>query len=117
MNLCGNDIDLSREFERDFDIDIINNKEYYQNEEHGILVEVIPRYMPKVSNPEDGLYIFMYTIRVINNSELPIGVVNRYLKTKDGKGRKCDLFESASLIGEPTVVGPGLTFEYTTLCS
>ena len=50
-------------------------------------VEVQPRFLLTQSAPEQGLYVFAYTIRISNTGEVPAQLISRTWNVNDADGR------------------------------
>ena len=52
-------------------------------------VEVRPQYLPEQSAPQNGMYVFAYTITVTNTGEVAAQLVSRSWNVTDANGRIC----------------------------
>jgi len=77
-----------------------------------ILVEVQPRHLPEQSAPEQGLYVFAYTITITNAGEVPTQLISRSWNVNDANGHT-EKVRGLGVIGQQPLLQPGETFEYT----
>ena len=75
-------------------------------------VEVQPRFLLTHSAPEQGLYVFAYTIRISNTGEVPAQLISRTWNVNDADGRT-DKVKGLGVVGQQPLLKPGETFEYT----
>jgi ApaG protein len=78
-------------------------------------VRVHAHYLPDPSDPEDGQYLFAYTIRVENTGELAAQLISRHWIITDGNGRVEEV-RGPGVVGEQPRLAPGEAFEYTSGC-
>jgi ApaG protein len=81
----------------------------------GVLVEVVSRYLPERSRPQDHLYVFAYTIRITNQGDRRVQLVSRRWIITDANGRVEEV-SGPGVVGEQPVLGPGESFTYTSGC-
>lgn len=75
-------------------------------------VEVQPRFLLTQSAPEQGLYVFAYTIRINNTGEVPAQLISRTWNVNDADGRT-EKVKGLGVVGQQPLLKPGETFEYT----
>lgn len=75
-------------------------------------VEVLPRYLAEQSAPEQGLYVFSYTITITNIGEVPAQVISRTWNVNDANGHT-EKVKGLGLVGQQPLLKPGDAFEYT----
>lgn len=75
-------------------------------------VEVLPRYLAEQSAPEQGLYVFSYTITITNIGEVPAQVISRTWNVNDANGHT-EKVRGLGLVGQQPLLKPGDAFEYT----
>lgn len=76
------------------------------------MVEVEPRYLPEQSNPDDGLYVFAYTITITNVGEVTAQLISRSWNVNDSNGHT-DKVKGLGVVGQQPLLKPGQAFEYT----
>lgn len=77
----------------------------------GVLVTVQARYMPAQSLPSARRYVFVYTVRIHNQSRRPVRLRSRHWIIVDSTG-VTDEVRGDGVVGEQPVIQPGATFEY-----
>jgi ApaG protein len=77
-----------------------------------ILVEVQPRHLPEQSAPEQGQYVFAYTITITNTGEVPAQLISRSWNVNDANGQT-EKVRGLGVIGQQPLLQPGESFEYT----
>lgn len=87
----------------------------YQNETRAIQITVKPFYLEEQSEPDDSQYVFAYHIRIENNGQDVVQLLNRYWQITDGLGRIQEV-RGPGVVGEQPVLRPGEAFEYTSGC-
>ena len=76
------------------------------------LVEVLPQYLPEQSSPEDGQYVFAYTITISNTGEVAAQLVSRTWNVNDSNGLT-EKIKGLGVVGQQPLLKPGQSFEYT----
>ena len=79
---------------------------------HAIDVTVQSRFLPEQSQPEDGRFVFAYTIRILNSGEVPARLISRHWLITDDNGRVQEV-RGEGVVGEQPWLRPGEEFEYT----
>lgn len=87
----------------------------YQKETRAIQITVKPFYLEEQSEPDDSQYVFAYHIRIENNGQDVVQLLNRYWQITDGLGRIQEV-RGPGVVGEQPVLRPGEAFEYTSGC-
>ena len=75
-------------------------------------VEVLPRFLAEQSAPEQGLYVFSYTITITNIGEIPAQLISRTWNVNDANGHT-EKVRGLGVVGQQPLLNPGETFEYT----
>ena len=78
-----------------------------------VIVEA--RYSPTRSNPTNGRWFFLYTIRVSNEGSQTVQLLSRHWMISDGTGRVEEV-RGDGVVGEHPAIHPGDAFEYTSGC-
>ena len=55
-----------------------------------VSVEVVPQFLPDQSAPDDGMYVFAYTITVTNTGEVGAQLISRTWNVNDANGGGSD---------------------------
>ena len=79
---------------------------------HAIDVKVQARFLPEQSMPEDGRFVFAYTIRIYNSGDMPARLISRHWLITDGNGKVQEV-RGEGVVGEQPWLRPGEEFEYT----
>ncbi|MDF1486131.1 Co2+/Mg2+ efflux protein ApaG [Ramlibacter sp. H39-3-26] len=78
-------------------------------------VEVVPRYLPEQSAPEDGVYGFSYTITVTNAGNVAAQLIARHWIISDARGHTEEV-KGLGVVGHQPLLQPGESFQYTSGC-
>jgi len=80
--------------------------------EASIDVAVEPRYIEKESVPEEGRYVFAYTITISNLGTAPATLRSRHWLITDANGGQQEV-RGAGVVGEEPCIEPHTGFRYT----
>ena len=80
--------------------------------EPSIDVTVEPRYIEKESVPEEGRYVFAYTITISNLGTAPATLRSRHWLITDANGDQQEV-RGAGVVGEEPCIEPRSGFRYT----
>ena len=75
-------------------------------------VVVLPNYLAEQSSPQQGLYVFSYTITISNVGEVPAQLISRTGNVNDANGHT-ERVKGLGVIGQQPLLKPGQSFEYT----
>lgn len=75
-------------------------------------VEVLPQFLPEQSAPEQGEYVFAYTITITNTGEVAAQLISRTWNVNDARGHT-ERVKGLGVIGQQPLLKPGQSFEYT----
>lgn len=75
-------------------------------------VEVAPRYLPEQSMPEQGMYVFAYTVSIHNIGTVPAQLISRTWNVNDANGHT-ERVKGLGVVGQQPLLKPGEVFEYT----
>ena len=87
----------------------------YERTTRGIKVIVRPHYLDGQSNPEEGHFVWAYTITVENHGTVTVTLRTRYWKITDAAGKVQEV-RGAGVVGEQPTLKPGDSFQYTSGC-
>jgi ApaG protein len=75
---------------------------------------VLPRafYLAEQSRPEDGHYVFAYTITLTNTGTVPAQLISRHWIITDSN-QKVEEVRGLGVVGEQPLLQPGESYEYT----
>ncbi|MEE2691071.1 MAG: Co2+/Mg2+ efflux protein ApaG [Pseudomonadota bacterium] len=84
----------------------------YERVTRGIRVSVRPNFLESQSDPDDGRYVWAYTVRIDNISDETVRLRTRYWRITDALGLTEEV-RGDGVVGEQPVIRPGEGFEYT----
>ena len=82
------------------------------NHPYRFSVEVFPQYLPEQSSPEQGLYLFAYTITITNTGSVTAQLISRTWNVNDANGHT-EKVKGLGVVGQQPLLQPGQAFEYT----
>lgn len=82
------------------------------NEKNKILVEADPQFIEGQSAPDQGRYVFAYTITISNVGSIPAKLLSRHWLITDSNGKVQEV-RGDGVIGEQPHIKPGEYFRYT----
>ena len=88
------------------------SEQAYTKTTQGIKVIAMPQYLADQSDPAESRYVWAYTIRIMNQSEATVKLLNRHWRITDASGRLREV-RGPGVVGEQPVLKPGDEFEYT----
>jgi ApaG protein len=77
-----------------------------------IRVSVEPLYLEDQSSPSDNHYVWAYQVKIQNEGEVTVQLLNRHWRITDAMGRVQEV-RGPGVVGEQPTLKPGETFEYT----
>lgn len=81
----------------------------------GVRIAVQPRFLPEQSDPSIRQFIFAYQVKIHNESEAPIRLINRYWLIVDAQGRSHEV-RGEGVVGQQPRIMPGDSHEYSSYC-
>jgi ApaG protein len=84
----------------------------YQKVTHDIKITVQPGFLDEQSRPDDGYYVWSYTITIENLSDVAVTLKTRYWRITDSTGKVQEV-RGEGVVGEQPTLKPGDSFEYT----
>jgi ApaG protein len=75
-------------------------------------VEVRPQYLPQQSAPDEGQFVFAYTITITNTGEVAAQLIARTWNVNDANGHT-ERVKGLGVVGQQPLLQPGQAFEYT----
>ncbi len=79
---------------------------------YNIKVDVETQYIEEQSHPEQGRYVFAYTITIENCGKVPAQLLRRHWVITDANNRVQEV-KGEGVIGEQPHLKPGENFQYT----
>lgn len=87
----------------------------YEQETAGIMVRARPCFQPEESAPEQGRYLWAYTIEIENRRPGAVQLISRFWRITDENGLTQEV-RGPGVIGQQPVIEPGERFSYTSAC-
>jgi ApaG protein len=75
-------------------------------------VDVFPLYLAEQSSPEQGQYLFSYSITITNTGQIPAQLISRTWNVNDANGHT-EKVKGLGVVGHQPLLKPGQSFEYT----
>ncbi|MEZ4219348.1 MAG: Co2+/Mg2+ efflux protein ApaG [Polyangiaceae bacterium] len=82
---------------------------------HGVRVHVQSSYSPEHSSPGAQQWFFLYTVRIGNEGEQPVRLLQRHWIITDASGNTEEV-RGPGVVGQQPLLRPGEAFEYTSGC-
>jgi ApaG protein len=82
---------------------------------HDVSVEVMSQYSPENSHPQQGDWIFQYTVRITNKGEETVQLISRHWIITDAAEDIREV-KGPGVVGEQPVLAPGESFKYSSWC-
>ncbi|QGZ96108.1 Co2+/Mg2+ efflux protein ApaG [Terricaulis silvestris] len=77
-----------------------------------MIVRVEPQFLPAESAPDEGRFVWAYTIEIENRSTNPVQLLSRFWRITDENGITQEV-RGSGVIGQQPVINPGQSFRYT----
>ena len=74
--------------------------------------EVLPRYLPEQSAPDEGISSFSYTVTVTNTGDVVAQLISRHWIISDANGHTEEV-KGLGVVGHQPLLKPGESFQYT----
>jgi ApaG protein len=87
----------------------------YEQETSGLVVRVEPQFLPNESAPDEGRFVWAYTIEIENRSPEAVQLISRFWRITDENGVTQEV-RGPGVIGQQPVLEPGESFRYTSAC-
>jgi len=75
-------------------------------------IQPMPQYIPDQSDPDNGRYVFTYTITIKNIGEIGAQLVSRHWIITDANNDVQEV-RGLGVVGKQPLLQPGESFEYT----
>ena len=82
------------------------------NTDYQFDIEIATRFLDDQSVPEEGRYVFAYTVHIRNDGKVPARLLGRHWLITDGNGKVQEVV-GEGVVGEQPWLRPGEGFEYT----
>ena len=86
----------------------------YSETTRSIKVTVEPFYLEDQSSPAEDHYVWAYHVRIENRGRETVQLRSRYWRITDSRGQVQEV-RGPGVVGEQPVLGPGESFEYTSV--
>ena len=87
----------------------------YEARTRDIVVRVYPAYAAEESSPEEGLYLWSYTVEIENHGDETVTLIARRWTVTDGFNRVNEV-EGSGVVGEQPELKPREAFRYVSNC-
>ena len=81
----------------------------------GVRVEVESRFLREKSDPGRNRWFFAYDIRISNDGDDVVQLLNRHWIITDANGQVEEV-KGPGVVGNQPILAPGESFEYTSFC-
>ena len=81
-------------------------------DKYRIEVRPIPQFIPDQSDPENGRYVFSYTISIRNTGRIAAQLISRHWVITDANNAVQEV-RGLGVVGHQPLLQPGESFEYT----
>ena len=75
-------------------------------------IDVDSRFLDEESAPDEGRFVFAYTIHIRNRGTVPVRLLGRHWVITDANG-KVEEVVGEGVVGEQPLIQPGEDYEYT----
>lgn len=80
--------------------------------DHGIEISVMPEFVAEQSKPDQGVFVYSYSILIKNNSDKNIQLVNRHWRVYSAGVQIADV-KGEGVIGQQPLIRPEEEFVYS----
>ena len=87
----------------------------YEARTRDIVVRVFPVYAAEESSPDQGLYLWSYTVEIENHGAETVQLIARAWTITDGLNRSTEV-EGSGVVGEQPELRPREAFRYVSNC-
>ncbi|MGB7762790.1 MAG: Co2+/Mg2+ efflux protein ApaG [Bryobacteraceae bacterium] len=82
---------------------------------NSIRVEVMSRHSPENSRPQQGEWVFEYTVRITNRGSETVQLLGRHWIITDAS-EHVEEVKGLGVVGEQPLLAPGESFQYSSWC-
>lgn len=86
-----------------------------ESKKYQIAVSAVPQFLAEQSDPENGRYVFAYTISIENVGSVTAQLVSRHWIITDASDELQEV-RGLGVVGQQPLLKPGERFEYTSGC-
>jgi ApaG protein len=87
----------------------------YEAETSGVVVRAEPAFLDRESDPEEGRFVWAYSIEIENRRAEPVRLMHRYWRITDSQGLTQEV-RGPGVVGKQPTIAPGAAFRYTSAC-
>jgi len=87
----------------------------YERVTRGIRVSVKPAFLDDQSDPDEGRFVWSYSVTIENSGAETVQLLSRYWHITDAHGRVQEV-RGPGVVGAQPVLAPGQQFQYTSGC-
>ncbi|HJW04535.1 MAG TPA: Co2+/Mg2+ efflux protein ApaG [Azospira sp.] len=87
-----------------------------ESKKYEIAVVAVPQFLAEQSEPDNGRYVFAYTITVRNTGNVASQLISRHWLITDAEEQVQEV-RGLGVVGHQPLLQPGESFEYTSGCS
>ena len=87
----------------------------YEAVTRGIRIRVTPQFLDQDSAPDEGRYLWAYTIDILNEGSDWVQLRSRHWRITDATGHTQEV-KGPGVVGQTPVLAPGASFRYTSGC-
>ncbi len=84
----------------------------YDHKTGDIVVSVEPHFLDDQSTPEEGHFVWAYSVKIENQGSETVQLLKRHWRITDALGATREV-RGAGVVGEQPILKPGQSFEYT----
>ncbi len=77
-----------------------------------IKISALPEFVPNQSNLEQNSYVYSYKVKIKNNSDKTVQLINRHWRVYSAGVQIADV-KGEGVVGKQPVLKPGQEFEYS----
>jgi ApaG protein len=82
---------------------------------NNVSVEVLSQYSAENSHPQQGEWVFQYTVRITNKGAETVQLISRHWIITDAADDVSEV-KGPGVVGEQPVLAPGESFQYSSWC-
>ena len=80
-----------------------------------VVVNAAGKYIPELSNKDDGNYYYLYEISIENKGPKKIKLLSRHWNISDALGKQKQV-DGDGVVGKNPIIDPGQIFKYKSYC-
>ena len=92
--------------------DLIDGAMTFEAKSDRMSVAVQSYFLDDQSDPDNAQFVWAYRIKIINDSDMTVQLLNRHWIITDASGKVQEV-KGEGVIGEQPIIGPGQWFVYT----